>query len=300
MKERSGTYIMRTKKVNVGRVSGYNAYELAVKTGVFSGTYEEYLNKEQQVYNDMVKYANNAKAQIDAIIASLTDTSTSPDLTELIQARGTYTVLGDRLNVTDDQIDIILNRLNSIDPSVIDKETIIISGNDKNVELRNNGAYIQWKFIGYTGWNDLVALSDLTPNLSIGEVTTVEPDEVASASISGTQTHPKLNLSLPKGKDGIDGGSIVNIYKNEKNEYIAVIKNDTEYDSTAIVDGEKYLIPQIGIGTVETLGEDEEAYVTIGGTPTNIKLNFGIPRGKSTKITNGFVDKNGFLQFETK
>ena len=41
---------------NLGRVSGLSSYELAVKNGTFSGTEEDYVKKEQQVYQDMLKY----------------------------------------------------------------------------------------------------------------------------------------------------------------------------------------------------------------------------------------------------
>lgn len=42
----------------------------------------------------------------------------------------------------------------------------------------------------------------LTPNLSVGTVTTVEPTESASATMTGTAENPVLNLSIPKGSVG--------------------------------------------------------------------------------------------------
>ena len=41
-----------------------------------------------------------------------------------------------------------------------------------------------------------------TPQLSIGTVTTVDPTEQASASISGTAENPVLNFRLPRGDSG--------------------------------------------------------------------------------------------------
>ena len=41
------------RKINVGRITGLSSYELAVKHG-FEGTEEDYVNKEQKIYNDMV------------------------------------------------------------------------------------------------------------------------------------------------------------------------------------------------------------------------------------------------------
>lgn len=43
-----------------------------------------------------------------------------------------------------------------------------------------------------------------TPQFTIGNVTTVQSDEPASANITGTSANPILNLNIPKGKDGSD------------------------------------------------------------------------------------------------
>ena len=61
------------------------------------------------------------------------------------------------------------------------------------------------------------------PILSIGEVNTVEYDEGASASITGTPTNPKLNLNIPRGKTtklnraylGSDGFLVFDYDENE-------------------------------------------------------------------------------------
>ena len=42
----------------------------------------------------------------------------------------------------------------------------------------------------------------ITPNISIGTVTTVEPNTQASASLTGDVSNLKLNLSIPKGQQG--------------------------------------------------------------------------------------------------
>ena len=46
----------------------------------------------------------------------------------------------------------------------------------------------------------------ITPNLQIGEVTTVESMAEATATITGTPEEPMLNLWLPRGKDGENNG----------------------------------------------------------------------------------------------
>ena len=46
-----------------------------------------------------------------------------------------------------------------------------------------------------------------TPDFEIGTVQTLQPDQPASASITGTPEHPVLNLAIPKGDPGQDGAS---------------------------------------------------------------------------------------------
>lgn len=57
---------------------------------------------------------------------------------------------------------------------------------------------------------DIVKASDfqaIKPQLSIGTVTTGAAGTNASASITGTSPNFKLNLTIPRGKDGADGTS---------------------------------------------------------------------------------------------
>lgn len=44
-----------------------------------------------------------------------------------------------------------------------------------------------------------------TPNIKIGEVTTLEPGQQATASMGGTPENPLLNLGIPKGQPGSSG-----------------------------------------------------------------------------------------------
>lgn len=45
-----------------------------------------------------------------------------------------------------------------------------------------------------------------TPNIQIGTVRTLEPEQQATASMSGTVENPLLNLGIPRGQDGASGG----------------------------------------------------------------------------------------------
>ena len=79
--------------------------------------------------------------------------------------------------------------------------------NGREIELQNNGTYIQWRYVGSNEWTDLVALSELTgkdgitPNLTIGEVYTLDSGSKATVTISGTKENPLLNFGIPKGDD---------------------------------------------------------------------------------------------------
>lgn len=52
------------KQVDLGRITGPSSYELAVLMGEFDGTLEEYISKEQDAYNKMVKYGEDLKERV--------------------------------------------------------------------------------------------------------------------------------------------------------------------------------------------------------------------------------------------
>lgn len=60
---------------------------------------------------------------------------------------------------------------------------------------------------GETGPQGPAGTTGATPNIQIGEVTTLEPGQQATASITGTAEEPKLNLGIPKGEKGETGSS---------------------------------------------------------------------------------------------
>lgn len=55
------------REVNFGRIVGDNSYELAVKHGKFEGTEEEYVEKEQKTFDDMVAYCESVKEELSGI-----------------------------------------------------------------------------------------------------------------------------------------------------------------------------------------------------------------------------------------
>lgn len=298
---------MKTKVVNVGRITGLNSYELAVKRG-FKGTEEEYMKKETAVYDNMKKYADDSKTEMNRLLASIT--TSTPDMAEVIASRGTYDSLNERLEASDDQIDTILNRLTSIDgggdiikDAVIDDEGYlvikVINGYDENVygniELRNTGSQIQWRSTGFTTWQTLVYISDLIPKITKVDVNTVNHDEEPTGSMKSEAGVQTLTLNIPKGEDGINGGEILDAEVNDDGELILTVANK-DY---AVVDANNQIngLPILSIGEVKTVDYTEPASASISGTPTNPKLNLSIPRGKPTKLTNAYVGSDGFLVF---
>lgn len=110
----------------------------------------------------------------------------------------------------------------------------------REIELQKSSTAIQWRYVGDESWTDLVQLSEITgpagpqgeqgpkgetgsqgqtgpqgpkgdpgatPNIQIGEVQTLEPEEQATASMSGTPENPILNIGIPKGEKGDPGES---------------------------------------------------------------------------------------------
>lgn len=59
---------------------------------------------------------------------------------------------------------------------------------------------------GDTGETGPAGQTGATPNLQIGEVTTLDAGSDATASITGTPENPQLNFGIPKGADGQGGG----------------------------------------------------------------------------------------------
>lgn len=100
---------------------------------------------------------------------------------------------------------------------------------------------------------DFDGADGITPQISIGTVSTGEEGTNAAATITGEVTNLKLNLTIPRGNTGAQGAT-----------------GDT---------GATGATPNITIGNVETLGEGESATASIDGETPNLTLNLGIPVG---------------------
>lgn len=114
-----------------------------------------------------------------------------------------------------------------------------------------------------------------TPNIQIGQVTTLEPGQDATASMTGTPENPLLNLGIPQGDKGDPGedaesGSSATPRQEMQN-------TDTE---VTIEPNKLYIFPEMESLTV-TLGTPSNANVeneyhfffTSGATATTLTLN---------------------------
>ena len=93
----------------------------------------------------------------------------------------------------------------------------------------------------------------VTPTLAAGDVETLEPDQPATASVTGEGPAYQINLGIPRGQTGAQGAPGQN--------------------------GEDGQTPTIAVGTVTTLDPGQDATAEITGETPNLVLSLGIPQG---------------------
>lgn len=294
---------------NLGRVSGLSSYELAVKNGTFSGTEEDYVKKEQQVYQDMLKYSDQSVAQMKQLLASATDNDSDTNA-EIINSRGNFDTLNDRLSDTDSTLNTIMDRIakgaiggDSVTDAIVDDDGYLIlsvkpSGADgsyvgfNTIQLRKAGEQIQWR-TNETGWKTLIYLRELMPKIGQIEINSIDPTDTSTGKIIGDPDNMKIVLNIPRGENG---GDIIDAKVDDEGYlWITVANHDAILtDANKVING----LPVISIGNVTTIDPDQNASVEISGTPTNPILNFAIPRGVSPKLNRAYLGDDGFLVFD--
>lgn len=136
---------------------------------------------------------------------------------EIANARDTYPTLDDRMNKVEESNSTILERLQNmviaaggdlVEDVAIDNTGHLVMSiktwdnpNESrlaigSIELRHDGAYIQWRVVGFTNWTNLISLRDLTPKFKA--TIAITDDSTPSAVVSGTPSNPSLDLSIPK------------------------------------------------------------------------------------------------------
>lgn len=105
---------------------------------------------------------------------------------------------------------------------------------------------------------DKVDAGDFTASVQVGTTTTLDPDQDATVSNSGTSKDAVLNFGIPKGDPGTAAS--------------------------------------IQVGTTQTVQPEENAEVTNSGTTTAAVLNFKIPRGEDgmTDLTAEYKDDSSY------
>lgn len=133
----------------------------------------------------------------------------------------------------------------------------------REIELQNDGTYIQWRYVDDLSWTNLVALEDITGPQG-------EPGIQGEQGEAGT--------AGADGKDGADGRGIISS-EITLNGHLQINYSDGTNEDVGKVVGEDGITPNLQIGTVETLEAGSDATASVTGTAGNPLLNLGIPRG---------------------
>ena len=140
----------------------------------------------------------------------------------------------------------------------------------------------------------------VTPTLAAGNVETLEPDQPATASVTGAGPEYQINLGIPQGKTGETGaqgvqGEIgprgytftpaVDDAGNLSWTNNGGLPNPEEINIKGPIgatgpQGNPGATPTITVGTVTTLDPGQDATAEITGKTPNLTLNLGIPEGQ--------------------
>ena len=148
---------------------------------------------------------------------------------------------------------------------------------------------------------DFDGADGITPQISIGIVSTGEEGTNAAATITGDVNDLKLNLTIPRGNTGAQGaagqtptisiGTVSSLGEGESATAeitgtspnltlnLGIPVGATGAQGETGPTGATGATPQFSIGTVSTLEPTEQASVTLGGTAAEPTLSFGIPKG---------------------
>ena len=139
-----------------------------------------------------------------------------------------------------------------------------------------------------------------TPTLAAGNVETLEPDQPATASVTGNGPEYQINLGIPQGKTGETGaqgvqGEIgprgytftpaVDDAGNLSWTNDGGLPNPEEVNIKGPIgatgpQGNPGATPTISVGSVTTLDPGQDATAEITGETPNLTLNLGIPEGQ--------------------
>jgi hypothetical protein len=148
-------------------------------------------------------------------------------------------------------------------------------------------------------WKEFITL------FTIGDITTGPAGSSASADLTGTHSHPILNLTIPRGDTGLAATIAVGTVTDVPYGDPATVTNvgtatDAEFD---------FEIPggpaaTIAVGTVTSVPPSSPATVTNVGTSTAAIFDFEIPEGGNVSIPTGGAEgqilaKNSATDYDT-
>lgn len=170
-------------------------------------------------------------------------------------------------------------------------------GSVAQLELTKQDGYIKWRANGEDTRKNLLPLTDIkgeqgvqgvqgnpgrdgtngkdgvSPSFSIGEVNTIENNQLASVTIGGTKENVILNFSIPKGLNGTGAGDVTT---SQLEEAIASIKVP------------KSLSELTGDATHRTVTDEEK---TTWNNKSTFSGNYDDLSGKPTLITETRVNE---------
>lgn len=194
-----------------------------VRLEVRSGTYDNYVIKPMLEKNNVA-----------------TDYEPYKERTDYIDLKGNEITINDELRIEKGTVKLIKNyntTKNVIDLGTITPIKSYEGTNNVYVIANVEPTYFEETYVSKTKSGGLDGKDGVTPNISIGTVTTLDAGQKATVTRTGTDEAPVLNFGIPKGEKGDSGeggGSYVassGLFLNDSN-LIGV--NFYEYDSSYI------------------------------------------------------------------
>ncbi len=104
---------------------------------------------------------------------------------------------------------------------------------------------LTYTYIDLKGSKGDQGIDGISPALSIGTVTTLESNQSATASFSGTASNPILNLEIPQGVQGNNGISISDTLVTTAIVGTALTLTTDKYQTTTMVAGTTIVLPTV-------------------------------------------------------
>jgi hypothetical protein len=153
---------------------------------------------------------------------------------------------------------------------------------------------------GDTGPAGVGGANGVTPNIQIGEVTTLPAGSQATASITGSAENPLLNLGIPQGADGTGGGEVSGDYLAAVNPSgtgsIAMnAKANTALGKNAVALGVETAATQPGAVALCYKTEATATGATALGNGSKATAEYALATGHATTASGGASMAEGWI-----